>query len=315
MRKFIIKITIFSLPIFIVMNIADNYISATLKNNHKYSGEIEVWNDIYEGEINSEIAIYGSSRAWVHIDPKIVEDSLNLKTYNFGINGHSFWLQYLRHKEYLKFNRAPKLIVLAVDIYSLNKRNDLFLKNQFLPFMYWNKNIFEYTSSYEGFAYTDYYVPFVRYYGSLREHSFLSSFRNKNDSNYRYKGYRGKDKKWNNDLKNAKLQMTQYEVSFDPKSVDLFDQFLLECETDNIEVVLIYTPEYIEGQNFIKNRESVIDMFNDFSKKYNLLFIDYSKGDINYKKEYFYNASHLNKTGAELFTKELVLDLKQHLKE
>ena len=151
------------------MFIADYFISNNHKKNHKYPGEIEVWNDIYAGNINSEIAIYGSSRAWVHIDPSILEDSLNLKAYNFGIDGHNFWLQYLRHKEYLKYNNAPKIILLSVDVFSLQKRKDLYELNQFLPFMLWNKNIIKFTSSYNGFTYKDYYFPLLRYKGKIRK--------------------------------------------------------------------------------------------------------------------------------------------------
>ena len=30
-------------------------------------------------------------------------DSLNEKVYNFGIDGHNFWIQYLRHLEIMKY--------------------------------------------------------------------------------------------------------------------------------------------------------------------------------------------------------------------
>ena len=115
MKKYILNILIFASPIVFIMFLADYLISNNLKTNHEYPGEIEVWNDIYQGNINSDIAIYGSSRAWVHINPKILKDSLNLKAYNFGIDGHNFWLQYLRHLEYLKYNKPPKIILLSVD--------------------------------------------------------------------------------------------------------------------------------------------------------------------------------------------------------
>ena len=45
-------------------------------------GEYEVWKDIYNSNINVDILVYSSSRAWLDINPKILEDSLNLKVYN-----------------------------------------------------------------------------------------------------------------------------------------------------------------------------------------------------------------------------------------
>lgn len=303
---------LFLFPLIGLMIIADDYITEKLKNNHEYPGEIEVWNDIYKGNINTDIAIYGSSRAWVHIDPKILEDSLNMKAYNFGIDGHNFWLQYLRHQEYLEHNKQPELIILSVDIFSLAKREDLYELNQFLPYMLWNENIINSTSSYKGFSFQDYYFPLLRYYGKMRGvNSVLKLTTNGSpQKSYRDYGYRGMEQEWNNDLAKAKLISNKYSIKVDSSSVNLFEQFLLECKSNQMSVILVYTPEYIEGQNFVSNRGEVLNIYNDFSKKYNLLFLDYSKDALSQDKEFFYNASHLNKKGAELFTKNLSQDIK-----
>jgi len=289
------------------MIIADYYISEKLKETHNSPGEIEVWNDIYDKNIDADIAIYGSSRAWVHISPKIIEDSLNLKAYNFGMDGHNFWLQYLRNKEYLKYNKPPKVIILSVDVFSLAKRKDLYELNQFKPYMLWNSDIKKFTSSYDGFNFEDYYLPLIRYYGSMKA-SVIKSSSNKNP--YRNKGYRGMDRKWNNDLVQAKLEKKNLSIDIDSNTITLFNQFLLECKSNDITVILVYTPEHIDGQKFVKNRKEIINIYNDFSNKYDLLFLDYSSDDICLEKEYFYNASHLNKKGSEIFTSMLAYDLK-----
>jgi hypothetical protein len=290
------------------MSIADYYISENLKTSHSSPGEMEVWNDIYNKNIDADIAIYGSSRAWVHISPTILEDSLKIKAYNFGIDGHNFWLQYLRNKEYLKYNKHPKLIILSVDVFSLAKREDLYQSNQFLPYMLWNNDIKKFTSSYNSFSFEDYYFPLIRYSGTLRGLDLNSS--KTNNKPYRYKGYKGMEREWNNDLAKAKLKMNQYTIDIDSSSINLFNQFLLECKADKITVILVYTPEHIDGQKFIKNRKKIINIFNDFSNKYNLLFLNYSNDEICKKKDYFYNASHLNKKGSELFTSKLSYDIK-----
>jgi len=291
------------------MIIADYYISEKLKDTHNAPGEIEVWNDIYNKNIDADIAIYGSSRAWVHISPKIIEDSLNLKAYNFGIDGHNFWLQYLRNKEYLKYNKAPKVIILSVDVFSFAKRKDLYELNQFKPYMLWNGDINKFTSSYDGFNFEDYYLPLIRYYGSMRGSGSVIK-PSSNESLYRNKGYKGMERKWNNDLAKAKLEKKYFSINIDSDTVSLFNQFLLECKSNEITVILVYTPEYIDGQNFVKNREKIIKIYNDFSNKYDLLFLDYSDDNLCMQKEYFYNASHLNKKGSEIFTSKLAQDLK-----
>jgi lysophospholipase L1-like esterase len=46
------------------------------------------------------------------------------------------------------------------------------------------------------------------------------------------------------------------------------------------------------------------------SIKYKIPFIDFSKDSMSYNKEYFYNATHLNKKGADLFTEKLIKKIK-----
>lgn len=313
MKKFLINILVFIIPLLFGMYVADALISEKLRYSHQPPGEFEVWSDIYNGNLKSDLAVYGSSRAWVHIDPKVLEDSLGLKTYNFGIDGHNFWLQYLRHLEYIEYNKKPKAIIVAVDIYSLQKRNDLFEYDQFLPYMLWNENIKLYTDSYNGFEFGDYYLPLVRYFGELRGPKAVLKFGyNENfQTPYRDKGFRGIDKKWNKDLEKAKIRMKKYVVKLHRPSIDLFNKFLEECQISDIEVILVYAPEYIEGQNFIANKSEVIKVFQDFRAKYNLIFLDYSDDAICNQRDLFYNASHLNKGGAELFSRKLAADLKR----
>lgn len=315
MRYFILKIIYFFLPLLLVIIVADLLISKKFKNSHESPGEIEVWNDIYNGKINADIAVYGSSRAWVHISPNILKDTLDLETYNFGIDGHNFWLQYLRHKEYLKNNITPKYIILCIDAFSLQKRPDLYELNQFLPFMLWNKNIIDYTSSYEGFTFKDYYLPFFRYYGNIRNIRKSIQFDQtvSKPVNYREKGYKGMDRVWNKDLSKAKKDRPNYIAKLDSNSIQLFNKFLSETKDNNIEVVLVYAPEFIEGQNFVKNRSDIMEMFDFFANKYDLHFLDYSTDSLSTKKELFYNSSHLNIKGSELFSSKLSSDLKEFI--
>lgn len=291
----------------------DLLISYNLKKSNYAWGEYNTWNDIYNGKINSEIVIYGSSRAWRHIDPNLLKNKLGLSTYNLGIDGHNFWLQHLRHKTLLKYNKKPKYIIMAIDIWSFQKSTELYNAEQFLPYMLLNKDIINYTSSNKGFTSFDYYLPLVRYVGNKKAvvQSIENSIFFPKTLPKRKKGYAGNEQNWNKDFINAKKRMIYYEAKADPELIALFDNFLFECKEKDIEVILVYTPEYFEGQKFVKNRKEIITLFENFSEKYKIPFLDYSNDEICTKKEYFYNASHLNKGGATLFTNMLINDLKK----
>jgi hypothetical protein len=309
MKEFLKNILSIVLPIAFVAYPADVIISYQLKKNNTFaSGEYSTWNDLYHGDINAEMLIYGSSRAWVHIDPEMLEKNFERKTYNLGIDGHNFWLQLLRHKTYSQLNLKPKYIIYSLDVHTLSKREDLFNLEQFIPYMLFNTEIKEYTSSYDGFSNVDFNVPIVRF---RRVKNLLSGLVNSfNSEPMRIKGFYGVDRTWNNDLLNAQKENEDYQVIQDSVSIGLFHKFLTECKESNIKIIFVYTPEYIDGQNFVKNREEIFSQFTILSEKFDIPFLNYSNDDICSKKEYFYNASHLNEKGSEIFTQKLVKDLK-----
>jgi hypothetical protein len=127
---------------------------------------------------------------------------------------------------------------------------------------------------------------------------------------FRRNGYVAMDTKWNDDFDNARKKLGTYNILIDSSTIILFDKFLADCSSDNIKIILVYSPEFIDGQNFVKNRNEIIELYARYSKKYNIPFLDYSDDEICYKKEYFYNASHLNKTGSDLFMQKFIRDLR-----
>ncbi|TVZ59162.1 hypothetical protein NA63_1687 [Flavobacteriaceae bacterium MAR_2010_105] len=313
MNRFLIKLFKVLFVGLIIAIILDFSISKTLlKSTYFAHGESYIWSEIKKGRIKQDLLIYGSSRAMTNFNSQIIEDSLNISTYNLGFDGHNFWLQYLRHKKLLEHNPKPKIILLSVGIFSLNKRKDLYNHYQFLPFLY-DYDMYAFTSSYEGFSLLDYTLPLYRYSGKQDSITkvFHDMLREKKRAPYRHKGFRGMKREWNNDLEQAKLEKGSIISQNDTLSVDLFQKFLKECQTLNIKVVFVYSPEQVEGQQFVNNRNQIISTYQFYAKKYDIPFLDYSNNYISSNKNYFYNSLHLNAKGADVFTLRLVSDLKQ----
>lgn len=311
MKKFIKKIFVLIIPIVLTSHILDFFISNNLKKSNTYAHkEFSTWNAIVDGKLDAEILIYGSSRAWVQFDSQILEDTLKLNTYNLGIDGHSFIMQLLRHKLALEHNSKPKMIIHSVDIGTLEKGR-LYNSDQFLPYMLWNQIFYDHMSLLKGYSYFDYNIPLVRYYGRFEAiKEALKMSLNQSNPIQRVKGYMGSDATWNNDFDNAKKLMNEYVVTPDSYILSLFDNYLKECKNKNIQVVLVYAPYYTEGQIFIKNQQEIINMYRALATEYDFTFFDFTKDEICSDKNYFYNASHMNRTGAEVFTRKLAHKLK-----
>jgi len=311
MRLFLKKLLLFFLPLIILSYPIDIIISKLISNQEDVSivaGEFSVWNDIVKGKINADILIYGSSRAWVQFDSKKIQDATEKRTYNLGIDGHNFLLQHLRHKMYLKLNQKPKTIIISVDYSTLTKRPDLYNYSQFLPYMLWNKDIKEYISKYEGFDRADYYVPLLRYTGEFRllSKSLISSLKKKNVK--RVNGFLAQELVWNDDFDNAKKNNKKVDSEIDTDTLSLFDNFLSECKNDNINVILVFAPIFHEGLAYIKNYNKLDKVFDNLAKKYGSLYLNYTKNPICLDKNNFYNATHLNKRGTEVFNELLISD-------
>jgi hypothetical protein len=314
MKKFLKITTCFFLPIVLLAFPLDFFLSKNLRESKaRAQGEFLVWNDIYDGKINAEVTVNGSSRAWLHFDPAVLENGLHRSVYNIGIDGHSFPLQDFRFRELKKHNKPPKFILYSVDIFTLTRREELYNYEQFLPYMLMDTDIYNATKDYKGFKFWDFYLPLIRYAGNgeIINAALRNAVRGDNSKPARIKGYKGNVASWNNDLEKAKAKMKSLDIELIPEYIAQFDTFLATCRDDGTKVVLVYTPEEIEGQKFIKNREAILSMYRGFAKKYNLVFLDYSRDAICYDKKYFYNALHLNKTGSELFSHKLVEDLKK----
>src|SRR5688572_21527084 len=180
MKKLLIKCLLFVLPLLVLSLPADIFLSNGLKKANYYAqDEFSIWNDLYEGKIDSKVVIYGASRAWVHFDPALIEKNTGLSAYNLGLDGHNFWLQYYRHKLLFDKNKKPEIIIFALDPFTLCKRTDLYNLDQFLPYMLFNNELRHYLDPFEGFSFFDFYIPLFRYYGKTKaiKYASKSSFR------------------------------------------------------------------------------------------------------------------------------------------
>lgn len=315
MKRFIINILLFILPIILSGYFLDKIISFYLRKSNLFAQrEYSTWNDVLDGKLEAEIYVYGSSRAWVHINPQILKDSLDCSVYNLGIDGQTFNMQYLRHSLALKYNAKPKTIIHSLDIHTL-VRGNLHNKDQFLPYMLLNDTFYKHMSKYEGYSYFDYKVPLIRYYGNFQSLKTVLKMIVLPQRNLveRVKGYKGQNISWNTDFDKAKKTIKKYRVEPDSLTLRLFEKYLKDCKEQNIEVVLVYSPYYIEGQQFIENQQQIISIYHELAKKYEVAFYNFINDEICYKKDYFYNASHLNIKGSELFTKKLSSIIKNEI--
>jgi hypothetical protein len=306
----------FPLPIlFGLQSIVDDGLR---KSNHPLYAE---WNDVYDGKVNADLIVMGSSRAEVHISPTILEKQLKISTYNLAMNGWTFPMHNARFNIYLKYNKKPKYIVHSMDLQMLSRREELVGYQQFLPYLH-DPHIQEATKDYKGeFGLAQYYLPMFKYNGNLdlAAAGFLRYFNFVENERISDKGYKPQARKWDGAFEAFKRKFPNgYAHPFDSKAAEEFTSYLRYCKENGIKIVMVFSPEYIELYPLITNRNEIISLFQKYSKEFGIPFLDYSNHPICFNKSYFYNSEHLNKEGSELFSKILTQDLQDlgiHLEE
>lgn len=120
------------------------------------------------------------------------------------------------------------------------------------------------------------------------------------------KGFYGSSSKWDgSELERLDIVT----VSLDQDAIRLFVDFLREETEYGTKIIFVQAPFYIKIYDKMKDADRLYATFDSITSVFNIPFLDYSHADVCYDTAYFYNAMHLNKEGADLFTSQLAHDL------
>ena len=265
------------------------------KTTRKYA----VWNDIIHTSIDANVLVMGNSRAWCQYSPYIIDSVLGARTYNIGIDGSCFNRQLARYDIYRHYQkRPPKYIIQNVEFFTLG-HTEGYEREQFMPYLmypYFRNRI----SEIEPFSFGEIYIPMFRYY-----------INNVYDEYTKFdypviRGYFGEDIAWNGN----KLEETEsYYAEIDTNTFNLFTKYIEDVQNEGINLIFVLAPMYKDVFSKVLNIEEIHSIFYELAQEHNLPILDYSNCWLSQDTSYFYNATHLNKTGAELFTKKLCYDL------
>lgn len=297
MKRFLKNILIFSIALLGLLVVEDA--ATTYAFHKKTTRKYVVWNDIVHNNINADLIILGNSRAWCQYSPQILDSVLGTTSYNIGIDGSCFNRQLARYELYRHYiPNAPKYIVQNVEFFTLG-HTEGYEREQFMPYLiypYFRERICQI----EPFSFGELYIPMYRYYVN-----------NVYDEYTKYdfpvvKGYLGEDNKWDG----SKLNETEpYIQEVDTNSLKMFIDYIEGLQEENIKLILVFAPIYKDGLSKVLNLEEIHGLYYDLANKYNLPILDYANCWLSQDTTYVYNATHLNKQGAELFSTKLAHDI------
>ncbi len=312
MKKFTLRLLLFCLlplPLLYGLNyVIDNGLR---KSRSYFYAE---WNDLFNSKINADVIVCGSSRAWVHISPKILDSMLHVNSYNLGMDGTQFMMEYDRFKIYLKHNKKPKYVIQTLDYHSFMEKYELYGYQQFLPYLN-DTDVWAMTKNYKGkFGFMEQNFPLFKYNNQeVIAKEGVRSFFNKGEVSKKYKGYEGQTLGWDYAFANAgkAVPIEPFVLWYDKKSVEKFYEFLEYCKQQGIKVILVFPPIYKEFLPTFIHKEDILAIYNGAAQKYNVPLLNYLDDTLGDNKRMFYNSQHLTKPGSEILTAKVAARMKE----
>ncbi len=271
-------------------------------------GDYGVLNKIDNGEINAEILISGSSRSYKGINPLVIEKKTNKKCFNIATIGVGLGVQLPKIKWYLTKNKKPKIIIHDISPFGGAIEKKIYEPYKYLPYLsddslysgllkikqdLW-KNKYIYPINLTVFNF-DFYMKLI--------HGLISSVQNKENLK---NGYFPDHSKWSTSFEMLKRKFPN---GINPSVSEEYFEYLNElieiCIKQKIKLFFITTPYYFQIQEIVNKNNSITDLYNSLEKEQNVYFIDYSNIEISKDTHNFYNFTHLNSTGADLFSQIL----------
>lgn len=314
MIKLLLKSVTYIVILYLLAYAWQNIVDKGLKQSFTYGHLYADWDSIYKGGADTEMLIMGSSRAAIQVNPTLMEDSLKQTCFNIGIDGHKFLTQYYKFMLYLKHNKAPKTILLNLDILGLIHTKDFFNYEQFIPYL--NDTIIRNIVKPQPlFNWKDFYVPMVKF--THRKDMVFDGtyayFKPYEVINPREKGFKSVSKDWDSLFVKKALELMYidgYEAKIDSATKQLFEKFIFLCKEKNIKLIFVYPPEYKDNLHYCLNRSTIINYYKHIANKEHITFLDYSNSYLCNDKRMFFDSQHLNTKGVSLFNNQLIKDLK-----
>lgn len=293
MKRFLKNIVIFGLLFFVFDKIFLFFIFASPQKEVDERLELMV-----NGKVNKEIIILGSSLGARNIIASEIEKKTAHSAYNLAYPGSNIEFHEFALRTLLKFNKAPKVVLLPVD-YPMAFLPDTILNfrlERLYPLVRYNHINDELVARGER--------------NFIASHLFVLGRINKSNLKLRQKRFNASDTLFADgsmpirfQRKNADWTIKKF-VKYDATKelavkLECFKKIIEMCKAKNIQLMLVRTPSLNEADPTFNKR--IIELAGS-----EIPFLDYNHQNPVYRNtDYYYDKNHLNRKGAMVFSDEI----------
>ncbi|MCZ2458010.1 MAG: hypothetical protein LC128_00150 [Chitinophagales bacterium] len=251
---------------------------------------------------NADMLIFGASTANHHYVPVRFEDRLQLSCYNTGRDGNSIFYSFAVLQSILKRHK-PRMVIL--DIYDREFKKDE--KNydrlsSLLP--YYDKHpeirpIVQLKGPYEKLKMFSKIYPFNSMLFTIWAGN--SEFNKGRENIPDESGYVPLTSNWKGTLI---IDSSSAKYETDTTMISVFRSFIKECVSKNIALYIFVSPKFVR----FEKRDITLDVVEKIADEFKIPFYNFANDPFFLgQKDLYYDNSHLNAKGAEIFT-DMVID-------
>lgn len=248
-----------------------------------------------------KVLIFGSSRAYHHYNPEVIQEGLHLSCYNVGSPGQFIIYNYTILKVILE-RHTPEIIILDITPGEFEKETNRYQRLSFLLPYYKDhpeiRPIVNRRSYFEKYKFCSAIYP------------FNSSFLMIAGGNLDYFKKKKEDTKGFLPLRNTMSSPIKTVISsnfeLDTVKIGMLQSFISLCKESNVELILACSPSFL----IFENTEPTIQAVKTLSELNDIVFFDYSNDSLFIKdSSLFDDYSHLNERGAMVFSTSISKDI------
>ena len=252
---------------------------------------------VIKGEMNKDLIVLGSSLGGGNIIAGQIEKETGYSAFNLSYQGADIMFKEFILKTLLKFNKPPKKIILAVDSpYEFIDKSTLnFRLDRLYPLSKYNYINAELIRQEENSI-----MSKLFYLARVRTSNFKTELINPPSLNpFESCGSRPVIKNTQKDFVFSEA-FSKYTITDEmPEKLKAFKEIQTLCKAYNIQLIFAFSPNYYNFNSKFKNR------FEELMLSENKIIVYDSLNPVYRKKDNFYDALHLKKESAKVFTSEI----------
>jgi len=282
------------------------------------NGEFAKLRTVFEEENNFDLVVIGSSRAECQFYNPIIDSVTGIHSYNLGMTGATMPLIAATLEAYLVHSKAPKYVVLNLDLHSLGDNTDTVYKfPRYFAFL-GNEKLYDGLQERDGRFFFFRWLPFysMPYFTHRYLSNSVSGWLNqptKFDADYVQGFAPSIVDSVSGDLDTARMKESHANIP--PAIWEGVNKIQRICKANQSKLIMVVSPLFYRQQEAVIGYAAAVTSFSNYADSLGIPFINSGNDSIRYQKQFYADPAHLNREGAVRFTRSFSPVLIQYLHE